>query len=160
MAAADVTGGTEPYSYQWDTDPVQTNYIVEDLPIGTYTVTIVDDNGCAGSAVVTIAEPLEDPEECFDPASLGVGIPNAFSPNNDGVNDVFTVMTFNGTEITGFSIYDRWGKQVFHTSNATVGWDGTYEGKELPIGAYVYVANALTFEGEEIRETGTVTLIR
>lgn len=68
-------------------------------------------------------------------------IPNAFTPNGDGANDVFYVYG-QGVKITEFRIFNRWGNEVFYSDNMTKGWDGTYKGKPQPLGVYAYYLKA------------------
>lgn len=96
------------------------------------------------------------PIECGD-----VWAPDAFSPNGDGQNDVFYVKG-NPACISSFTlmIYDRWGNQVFHTTDLTSGWDGTYQGKPMNAGTYVYYIQALTTTNQVKNLKGNVTLVR
>ncbi len=87
-------------------------------------------------------------------------IPNAFSPNGDGVNDVYRFNIRGIREILDFSIYDRWGKLIYQTSDKDGGWDGSFKGEQLPLGVYVYMLRMVTFLDEPITEQGNVTLIR
>jgi len=69
-----------------------------------------------------------------------IWLPNAFTPNGDGINDVFRALGNIG-RIGGFSLsaFNRWGEQVFHTDNRYEGWDGTYKGSPAPLGTYAYL---------------------
>ncbi|TXK44891.1 T9SS type B sorting domain-containing protein [Pontibacter qinzhouensis] len=86
-------------------------------------------------------------------------VPSAFSPNNDGLNDIFTV---KGNFFENFSIriYNRSGQVVYEATDATAGWDGTTKGQLQPAGAYVYEIAVTTTDGEKKTRKGTVTLIR
>lgn len=87
-------------------------------------------------------------------------IPNAFSPNGDGLNDVFGVENFKFQRLLEFRVFDRWGKQVFETTSPTKGWDGTIDGKKAAQEVYYYIIR-LGY-GDDFVETfkGDVTLIR
>ncbi len=87
-------------------------------------------------------------------------IPNAFSPNGDGINDIYRFNIRGIKDIIDFSIYDRWGKQVYNGSDKDSGWDGTYRGEPLPLGVYVYALQMVNFFDEPMLEKGNVTLIR
>jgi gliding motility-associated-like protein len=88
-------------------------------------------------------------------------LPTGFSPNGDGVNDVFRVARYlNIDKIEDFSVYDRWGQRVFITNDLIDGWDGTYRGKNQPLGTYVWKLKAYTKDGTVVDESGTITLIR
>ncbi|MEM7368481.1 MAG: PKD domain-containing protein [Bacteroidota bacterium] len=86
-------------------------------------------------------------------------IPNAFTPNNDGDNDVFELigLSLNTGEV---AIYNRWGEQIYHTFNLDDPWDGTKNGIPVPEGVYVYVVTGQGLDGLFYTRTGTVTLIR
>jgi gliding motility-associated-like protein len=88
---------------------------------------------------------------------LKMYIPNAFTPNGDGINDQFGV---KGEGITEFHlyVYDRWGKVIFETTNPLQQWDGTYKGNPVQQDTYVYEVTSATY-GRRPR-TGSVTLIR
>lgn len=87
-------------------------------------------------------------------------VPNAFTPNNDSRNDVIRPITAGLAQLYFFNIYNRWGQLVFSTNSTKSGWDGTLKGREQPVGVYVWVAKAITFEGKIIEGKGTITLIR
>ena len=94
--------------------------------------------------------------ECVDNE---VFIPNAFTPDNDGVNDYFKVHGQNIKSITG-KIINRWGQELFKWNNVDGGWDGKYKGKEVSEGTYFYVIS-VSFENGEIQEkTGSLELTR
>ncbi|MEM9856078.1 MAG: gliding motility-associated C-terminal domain-containing protein [Bacteroidota bacterium] len=85
--------------------------------------------------------------------------PNAFTPNGDGNNDTFSV---KGRFIVNYDlrIFNRWGEEVFNTTDPDVSWDGTREGKSLPLGAYAFKVDIKDQAGQEITEAGTVLLLR
>jgi len=88
-------------------------------------------------------------------------IPTGFSPNGDGVNDVFKIVrSLNIEKLTEFAVFDRWGEKVFSTDNINEGWDGTRNGQPSPMGVYVWAVYAQTKDGQEITKKGNVTLIR
>ena len=115
----------------------------------TYTVVVVDSNGCTASDEVTI---IVD----FD---YVIWVPNIFSPNGDGSNDVVFVRGV-GVESFNFVIYDRWGEKVFETSNLNNGWDGTFRGKKMNNAVFVYYLEATFNNGQEVTKKGDITLIR
>ena len=90
-------------------------------------------------------------------------MPNAFSPNHDNFNDVFKPVT-QRTSLNpySFSVYNRWGQQLFSTTNPSEGWDGTYQGKECEAGTYTYfVEYPLDHSGNEmVQRRGVVKLVR
>ncbi|MCB0738239.1 MAG: gliding motility-associated C-terminal domain-containing protein [Bacteroidetes bacterium] len=86
-------------------------------------------------------------------------IPNAFTPNNDGINDVFKISSF-GLKNFSCKIYARNGQRVAFSENPNTIWDGELNGVPLPLGVYQYIIYAETEKGDVIEESGNVTLIR
>ncbi len=93
-------------------------------------------------------------------ADLTFYIPNSFTPNADGVNDVFKpTATINKEDLSSYElfVYNRWGERVFYTDDLNVGWDGKYRGKVVRSGGYTYRLKAvLRFTGQELEEHGIV----
>jgi gliding motility-associated-like protein len=87
-------------------------------------------------------------------------VPSAFTPNNDGHNDRFRCIAVGMTTIYFFNVYNRYGQQVYSTRNTWEGWDGNFNGKPQPMGAYVWMVKGLDYKGDIHFEKGTVTLIR
>ncbi len=119
----------------------------------TYTATITSPDGCVNSAsvVLTVVDlPCETPY---------VFLPNAFSPNGDGENDV---LYLRGVDIDRFEliIYNRWGQEVFRTTELDRGWDGTFKGEDQPTGAYGYYLDVECIGGDRFSRQGNVNLIR
>jgi gliding motility-associated-like protein len=92
-------------------------------------------------------------------AEPGIFVPTAFSPNGDHNNDVFLVQ---GTGIISIEliIFNRWGEKVFESTNQSVGWDGTLEGKACNTGVFAYSLKAMMSDGNEVSKQGNVALIR
>ena len=86
-------------------------------------------------------------------------VPNAFTPNGDGKNDVLLVYG-NSIASLDFIIFDQWGELIFETTNQSKGWDGSYKGKPQPVGVYVYVLKATRTDGSAITKKGSINLIR
>ena len=86
-------------------------------------------------------------------------IPNSFTPNGDGFNDVFKVES-EGFNFVNMIIFDRWGQKVYSTSDITKGWDGTNKGIEVKQGAYVWLIKYKDEEGSEQIEKGSVIVIK
>ena len=86
-------------------------------------------------------------------------VPNVFTPNGDKANDFFAV---KGTNITSFecSVFNRWGKLVFKSSDISNSWDGKINGSPADDGTYFYIIKASGAVGEEIKNQGYVTLFR
>lgn len=86
-------------------------------------------------------------------------IPNAFTPNNDGKNDVFKVY---GSSVKGadIRIYTQWGTQIYETNDNATGWDGKSKGVAQPVGVYIYVIKVRMQDEDTFIKKGTVNLIR
>jgi gliding motility-associated-like protein len=87
------------------------------------------------------------------------GLPNSFTPNNDGLNDCFGVEKWGRVDQLDLSIYNRWGQRVFHTNNSSSCWDGSFQGEAQDAGVFVYIVKAKTACGD-IDRKGTVTLLK
>ena len=88
-------------------------------------------------------------------------VPNVFTPNRDGINDVLYVLPKSSDQIKSFRIFDRFGVQVFNTFDIAVGWDGSFKGKNAPNGVYVYsVEGFCPATNKPVYLTGDVTLLR
>jgi gliding motility-associated-like protein len=121
-----------------------------------YIVTVHTANNCMARDTIKLA------------VACGEGniyIPNAFTPDNDGKNDGFTINGYGVRMIRYMRIYNRWGEMVFERRNflpndASAAWRGKYKGMDAPAGAYVYLAELECTGGEKFMRKGTVTLIR
>jgi gliding motility-associated-like protein len=89
-----------------------------------------------------------------------VFVPNAFTPNNDSKNDVLKINVIGKIIINGFSIFNRFGNQVFFTSDINKGWDGTQNGKPLPTSAYTWIIRGYDIDGTPVNLRGNVLLVR
>lgn len=94
-----------------------------------YTVSVVDVNGCTNSDTVTV---FVYPE---------IRIPNGFSPNGDGKNDVWEIDFIYQFPDCEVEVYNRWGEQLFYSKGYSVPFNGQYKGKDLPVGTYYYIIN-------------------
>ncbi|NTE03468.1 T9SS type B sorting domain-containing protein [Agrobacterium tumefaciens] len=94
-----------------------------------------------------------------NPLGNQIYIPNAFTPNNDGKNDIFLIY---GTTIASakMSVFTQWGQLIYQSDNMANGWDGTFKGVNQPIGVYVYMVEVQFTDGTDTMKKGTVTLIR
>ncbi|GAB4248300.1 MAG: hypothetical protein Kow0079_00390 [Vicingaceae bacterium] len=86
-------------------------------------------------------------------------VPNAFTPNGDGQNDIFRVLGGPFKELE-FKVYNNWGELIFESSDQSIGWDGTRDGVEQPLGVYVYTVQGITYDDVQHSIKGDVTLIR
>ncbi len=114
-----------------------------------YTVYGMDSVGCRDSAQIEV-------DVIFD----SVTIPSAFTPNGDGLNDVFRPIGMKYQKLVEFSVYNRWGQQIFTTADKSKGWDGTFNGVLQDMGVYQYVFVVAMADGDNRIFKGNVTLIR
>ena len=117
----------------------------------SYNATLVALNvyGCSDTAVRVVSA-------IVNPV---VGVPTAFTPNNDGVNDVVKVRGF-GIDQMMFRVYNRWGQEVFVSQNPEYGWDGKIRGELQPMDVYGYTLNIIFTDGTTLNRKGEITLIR
>jgi gliding motility-associated-like protein len=155
MQADDVLdAGSGLSSYLWNTGDSTESIVIN--AEGIYKVEMESPVGCLGSDSVYIKLVSEEIPE------FEIYIPNAFTPDGDGVNDVFKV-AYEGISNFDFriSIFDRWGEEVFSSSGIAIGWDGKKNGKDCPGGVYVY---KIVFELDEVtgsqERVGVVMLVK
>lgn len=87
-------------------------------------------------------------------------IPNAFSPNGDGLNDRFRFIPVGIATYKFFRIFNRWGTEIYSSTDFRTGWDGTFKGAPAPVDTYIWILQGTDFNGKEIMKKGTVTLVR
>ncbi|MCS6935436.1 MAG: PKD domain-containing protein [Chitinophagales bacterium] len=88
-------------------------------------------------------------------------LPTAFTPNGDGINDMFRILRWLNVEsLVDFSVYNRWGQKVFQTNDITSGWDGTFSGRPADMGVYVWQITLRTGDDKTLSYKGNVTLLR
>ncbi|MCB0689334.1 MAG: gliding motility-associated C-terminal domain-containing protein, partial [Saprospiraceae bacterium] len=122
----------------------------------SYLVSVTSVNGCTRQDTVFIR--VADPDRIF--------VPNAFTPNGDGINDFAEVFTGNEVEfISSFEVYDRWGNSVFLASDFSPGavnarWDGSYRGQPLNPGVYIYLLKVVDIRGTVKSKVGEINLLR
>ena len=93
---------------------------------------------------------------CEEPALF---LPNAFSPNRDGQNDVLELLGLYVEEMH-LAIYNRWGQLVFESRDQNFGWDGTFKGEELSPDVYGFYLTVRCIDGDEYFKKGNISLIR
>jgi gliding motility-associated-like protein len=116
-----------------------------------YKVLVYNEAGCVDSAYIKVKVFQTMP---------AVFVPNAFTPNSDGKNDLLRPVAVGMARIDYFQIYNRWGQLVFSTTTNEHGWDGTVTGKLQPSGTYVWVVKAVDYTGAPYMQHGTLVLIR
>lgn len=112
---------------------------------------------------------IRDNFECFDddysltvfviPPSF-ISMPQSFTPNGDGSNDVIYVKGWYLQELVEFKVFNRWGEEVFSTTNIDEGWDGTFNGKLQKTDVYVYKIKAVGVDGNVVQKEGYINLIK
>ena len=90
----------------------------------------------------------------------GFYVPTAFSPNADGLNDVFKPIALGMKSIENFQIFNRWGELLYQTKRIGDGWDGTYKGRGQAPATYVWYAEGTDYKNQKISRKGTVVLVR
>jgi gliding motility-associated-like protein len=123
---------------------------------GIYNIILVDQYGCDSLVKVTI---LSEDDKLCDSLYCRVYIPNVFSPNNDGINDIF-IPSSPVIRFTELRIFDRWGGLLFQQVNANPYWDGYVGSKAADPGVYVYILSGTCGNGKEIFYKGDVTLMK
>ncbi len=148
---ANPSGAT--YAWSANGSPIAgTGPITQHRPIENptqYEVVVTSANGCIsrGSISLTVLEPE-------------YRVPNAFTPNGDGRNDFFNVITRGIVDIVQFRVFNRWGQIVYNNNNPGRGWDGNFNGRPAPSDVYVYYIIIRLPNGREDTLQGDVTLLR
>ncbi|HVU58129.1 MAG TPA: gliding motility-associated C-terminal domain-containing protein [Puia sp.] len=136
-------------SYWWSDGSTSSSLAVH-AP-GMYYLQVMDKYGCIGKDSVFLTG-----KQCL----VGFFMPNAFSPNNDGKNDLLRPLVYGNVVKYKFAVYDRWGQLVFESAELLKGWDGTIRGVPQPTGAYAWYC-MYQLQGEEIQiQRGAALLIR
>jgi len=149
------------YTFEWSPaedfdDPFSPNPIVTPSSAGdnVYEVTVTSPEGCEETIIytLTVREVLCRVENFY--------VPNMFTPNGDGHNDIFEVHT-NAIDEFRLLVFDRWGEMIFDSELSSLnGWDGSLDGLDLPPDVYGYCVQVSCEEGEEFVKTGNVTLVK
>ncbi len=127
-----------------------TEITVNPVDTASYLLTVTTPNGCTYTARASFN---------VEPAQFV--IPNAFTPNGDGVNEFFNIVQEGMVdEIVRFQVFNRWGEVVYDNENPGMGWDGTFNGDPQPSDVYAYIITVRFLDGEEQTEQGDVTLLR
>jgi len=146
--ADNINAANPAASWLWNTG--QTGSSITVVAPGIYYAT-VNINNCYASDTILVQS------NCY------MDIPNAFTPNGDGVNDYFFPrnMLTKGLATFSMNIYDRWGELIFQTTSIDGrGWDGRFNGIDQPNGVYVYVIDATFIDGQKEHHQGNITLLR
>jgi gliding motility-associated-like protein len=116
-----------------------------------YSVVVSNEAGCSDTASINI--------KVFATLPM-VFVPNAFTPNSDGTNDVLRPIAAGMKKLEYFSVYNRWGRLMFSTTETQKGWDGNVNGMAQDPGTFVWMVKAVDYKGIPYFQKGTVTLIR
>ena len=115
-----------------------------------YAIRITDRFGCI----------FYDSLKIFFFTKIDILAPNAFTPNGDNLNDVFRPFTFGLKQLNYFKIYNRWGKEVFKTTDYKANWDGFYKGILQPMDTYTWIVIGVDIDGKTISKSGNFILIK
>jgi len=119
-------------------------------PLQTVTIIVKAVSACVEAKSVPVSQQvLPD----------GVFIPNSFTPNGDGLNDVLKVYGYKIKELK-LIVFNQWGEKLFESSDQSRGWDGMYKGKVQPSGVYMYVCRMVLTDGTTLDKKGAINLIR
>lgn len=150
----------ENFSYQWSslgnlTCVTCPNPTIQPVDTMTMSVEVIDNATGCSTILTTILMPLS---KCGEDL---IGMPTIFTPNGDGNNDVLEMYTATIDQIEEFMIFDRWGTLLFAANDITATWDGTYKGKKVDSGVYVYFIKFICeLDGKEIVKKGDITIMR
>lgn len=133
---------------QWLDNPASATPVSRPQQDITYTVTGYNTYGCKATADVRIT--LRE----------SILIPNAFSPNGDGINDEFRIAEYGFHKLAAFRVFNRFGEEVFYTVDPDQGWNGYYKNKPADLGTYYFYITLHSAVGEEKTFKGDLTLIR
>ncbi|MDG5799005.1 gliding motility-associated C-terminal domain-containing protein [Marinilabiliaceae bacterium ANBcel2] len=139
------SGGNAPYSVEWSSG--HSGFSIEDLKSGSLTATVTDNYLCVEDFEIEIPQSLN---EC-------ITIPNAFTPNDDGINDTWEIEGIEFYPNYNIKIFTKWGELIYSASADDPNWDGTFKGKRLPSATYYYVIDL--GDGSSLLK-GLVTIIR
>ena len=152
----------DPFSVNWNIETDNDRFL-ENLEAGTYTLSIIDGEGCLYENTFDLKAISNDIKDC-----IPIFVPNSFSPNNDGINDIFSIFynpSIGVESILSFQVYNRWGvlmyeKNDFESPFGITGWNGDHKGKPLDTGIYVYKILVRFEDWSTQLLSGDVTLFR
>jgi len=127
------------------------NATTQPLTTTTYTIVYEDSLQCFEKSVNILVNVKE---------AYSLDLPNTFTPNGDGNNDIVYVRGWGIKQLLEFKIFNRWGEMVFFSDDIKKGWDGTYKGKPQNIDTYAYYAKVLLYNGEVRTKKGTINIVR
>jgi gliding motility-associated-like protein len=144
------------HTYQWFISGISIAGATQDTlrvnKEGVYTVSVQSVFGCKASSV--------SPATVLIPCEASIWLPEVFTPNGDGVNDILMPVLPGIKKFRCFKIYNRWGQLIFESRDKSKGWDGTYLGKPQPIETYVWQMEGEDIAGKVYTKSGLFSLIR
>ncbi len=148
------SGGAANLQYSWVPSSALNNpYIPNPIAVmqsdTKFYLTVSDGSGCVGYDSVMIRVYRDS----------GFYVPNAFTPNGDGLNDVIKVIPVSISKIDYFRIFNRYGNMVFETTDISKGWDGYYKNKKQDTGTYIFIVKGTSITGTPVISKGSVLLI-
>ncbi|MEM1320541.1 MAG: choice-of-anchor L domain-containing protein [Bacteroidota bacterium] len=158
-----ISDGQPPYRLEWDIE-TEDLFRPTGLSIGTYNLSITDGAGCLNVNQIELPPPSNVDPDCED---FRLYVPNAFSPNDDGINDLFELHADENSfidRIESVQLYNRWGALIFETTDLLPAervpiWDGYYKGERSDNGVFVWVVRLRLQDGRIKTVSGDVTLL-
>lgn len=166
---------TNTLTFSWAAIPGATGYLVS---INNGTSYVVPSSGSNGTShTITGLHPAEtkdilvkaigviDCQKSADGAASGITlidelyVPNSFSPNGDGKNDIWKAYGYLIKEIQ-MKVFNQWGQLIFESTDPAKGWDGTFKGQQQPAGVYIYTIRVLSYDGSIINKKGSINLVK
>jgi gliding motility-associated-like protein len=153
---ATALGSSEASNFVW-TPPTGLNNPDIPNPVAilsnsqTYVLTVQSPAGCMATDTISVTVYKISP---------GIYVPNGFTPNGDGINDVFKPILVGMKSLTYFRVYNRDGQLIYSTNIQNQGWDGTFHGIPQDANVYVWMAEGVDYEGNTLYRKGSVTLVR
>ncbi len=147
-------GGSTNYSWTpstWLNNPFISNPISNPQNNIEYVVRVSNSIGCFATDTILVKVYFVQPD---------LFVPNAFSPNGDGDNDIFRPIALGMKSMDLFRVYNRWGQMLFSGTGIGVGWDGRFAGRPQESATYVWYAEGVDYLNQKIKRKGTVILLR
>jgi gliding motility-associated-like protein len=135
-------------SYMWQDGSVASVFPV--TTFGDYSVTVTNAYGCKASDTIIV----------YNNCNSFIYFPTAFSPNDDGANDVFKPRYSNDLRSYFIRVYNRWGELVYESEDVNEGWNGIFRDTPQPLSVFVWYAEYAFQDGKKHTQAGNVTLMR
>ena len=147
------SGGAEPYQYiHEDLDQFQSEELISGLVNKKYDMVVIDAHECSDTISVEV------PNNC-PPCKSDLYIPNIFTPNRDGINDEFKAVV-SYTRINEMRIFNKWGIEVFQSKSDDPVWNGTFRGKPVDAGTYIYLIKGICPDGNPFTVSGNINVLK